>query len=220
MSHSPIRWGYHRVSTVHGQSLELGRQELIDAGIPEDKIWSEQVSGKSKENRPELKAMLKALQPGVEINVCKLDRLARNTKDLLDIAEKIKKAGATLNILDLKIDTSSPVGELILTVIGAVAQLERSTIRARTAAGIEAYRAKGGKMGPKPKPERDARIRKKVKGGMSWAEVATDEGVSRQTIYRVMHKETAIEHRKRELEKKQEGKTPTTAKTLRGEGKK
>jgi putative DNA-invertase from lambdoid prophage Rac len=79
-----------------------------------------------------------------------------------------------LNILDLKIDTSSPVGELILTVLGACAQLERSTIRARTAAGIEAYRAKGGKMGPKPKPERNARIRKKVKGGMSWEEVARD----------------------------------------------
>ena len=67
MSHSPIRWGYHRVSTVHGQSLELGRQELIDAGIPADKIWSEQVSGKSKEDRPELKAMMKALQPGMKL---------------------------------------------------------------------------------------------------------------------------------------------------------
>ena len=219
MSHLPTRWGYHRVSTLHGQSLELGRQELVDAGIPEDKICSEQVSGKSKENRPELKAMLKALQPGVEINVCKLDRLARNTKDLLDIAEKIKKAGATLNILDLKIDTSSPVGELILTVLGACAQLERSTIAARTAAGIEAYRAKGGKMGPKPKPERDARIRKKVKGGMSWAEVAEDEGVSRQTVYRVMHRETTIEHRKNELMKKKE-ETPPAAKTPRGRGKK
>jgi DNA invertase Pin-like site-specific DNA recombinase len=205
MSHPTTqKWGYHRVSTVYGQSLELGRKELIEAGIPEDKIWSEQISGKSAENRPELNAMLKALQPGTEICVCKLDRLARNTKDLLEIAEKIKKAGATLNILDLKIDTSSPVGELILTVLGACAQLERSTIRIRTKAGIESYRAKGGKMGPKPKPERNARIRKKIKGGMSWAEVAADEGVSRQTIYRVMHKETAIEHRKRELEKKQE----------------
>jgi DNA invertase Pin-like site-specific DNA recombinase len=89
VSHSPIRWGYHRVSTVHGQSLELGHQELIDAGIPADKIWSEQVSGKSKENRPELKA----LQPGIEINVCKLDRLARNVEDVLEIAEKIRKPG-------------------------------------------------------------------------------------------------------------------------------
>ncbi len=212
MSHSPIRWGYHRVST-YGQSLELGRQELIDAGIPADKIWSEQVSGKSKEDRPELKAMLKALQPGVEINVCKLDRLARNTKDLLEIAEKIKKAGATLNILDLKIDTSSPVGELILTVLGACAQLEVSTIRARTKAGIAAYRAKGGEMGPKAKPDRDALIRKKVKGGMSWAEVAAEYKVSRQTIYRAVHKETTIEHRKREMEKKLESKTPSAAKT-------
>ena len=213
MSHPTTqKWGYHRVSTVYGQSLELGRKELIEAGIPEDKIWSEQISGKSAENRPELNAMLKALQPGTEICVCKLDRLARNTKDLLEIAEKIKKAGATLNILDLKIDTSTPVGELILTVLGAGAQLERSTIRARTAAGIEAYRAKGGKMGPKPKPERDARIRKKVKGGMSWAEVAEDEGVSRQTVYRVMHKDTAIEHRKNELMRKHETKTPSAAK--------
>ena len=99
MSHPTTqKWGYHRVSTLYGQSLELGRKELIEAGIPEDKIWSEQISGKSAENRPELNAMLKALQPGTEICVCKLDRLARNTKDLLEIAEKLNKDGATINI--------------------------------------------------------------------------------------------------------------------------
>ena len=142
--------------------------------------------------------------------------MARNVKGLLEIAEKIIKAGATLSILDLKIDTSSPVGELILTVIGAVAQLERSTIRIRTKAGIEAYRAKGGKMGPKPKPERDSRIQKKVKGGMSWEEVAKDEGVSRQTVYRVMHKDTAIEHRKNELMRKHKKKLPPPPNLRRG----
>ena len=212
MSH-PVsnRVGYHRVSTS-AQSLELGREALLKAGVPEGKIYEEKASAKSMANRPELEALLKGLHQGVEVVATKLDRLARNTKDLLEIASRIKEAGGTLNILDLGIDTSTPVGEMILTVLGACSQLERSYIRERTEAGIEAYRAKGGKMGPKPKPERDSRIQKKVKGGMSWVEVAEDEGVSRQTVYRVMHKDTAIEHRKNELMRKHETKTPSAAK--------
>ena len=213
MSH-PVsnRVGYHRVSTS-AQSLELGREALLKAGVPEGKIYEEKASAKSMANRPELEALLKGLHQGVEVVATKLDRLARNTKDLLEIASRIKEAGGTLNILDLGIDTSTPVGEMILTVLGACSQLERSYIRERTEAGIEAYRAKGGKMGPKLKPERDALIKKKVKGGMSWAEVAEEMNVSRQTVYRAVHKDTTIEHRKRELYRAHEEKdeTPTSA---------
>ncbi len=75
--------GYHRVSSASSQSLDLGREALIKAGVPEDRIYEEKVSGKSKDNRPELKAMLKAVREGDEVVVHKLDRLARNTKDLL-----------------------------------------------------------------------------------------------------------------------------------------
>ncbi len=79
-----MKIGYHRVSSAT-QSLELGREALITAGVPESRIYEEKVSGKSRGNRPELKAMLKALQPNDEVIVHKLDRLCRNAKDLLTI---------------------------------------------------------------------------------------------------------------------------------------
>mgnify|MGYP001208810054 FL=1 len=93
MSH-PVsnRVGYHRVSTS-AQSLELGREALLKAGVPEGKIYEEKASAKSMANRPELEALLKGLHQGVEVVATKLDRLARNTKDLLEIASRIKEAG-------------------------------------------------------------------------------------------------------------------------------
>ena len=119
--------GYHRVSTA-SQCLELGREALIKAGVPENQIYAEKVSGKSKNNRPELNAMLKALRPKDECTVVRIDRLARNTKDLLTIVDQIAAAGASLNIIDLGIKTDTPVGKMILTVLGAVSELERSYI--------------------------------------------------------------------------------------------
>ena len=133
-----MKIGYNRVSSAT-QSLELGREALITAGVPESRIYEEKVSGKSRGNRPELKAMLKALQPNDEVIVHKLDRLCRNAKDLLTIADDICNAGASLNILDLGINTGTPVGKMIITVLGAVSELERSYINDRTRAGIRAY---------------------------------------------------------------------------------
>ena len=83
--------------------------------------------------------MLKALQPNDEVIVHKLDRLCRNAKDLLTIADDICNAGASLNILDLGINTGTPVGKMIITVLGAVSELERSYINDRTRAGVRAY---------------------------------------------------------------------------------
>ncbi|SVE13274.1 uncharacterized protein METZ01_LOCUS466128, partial [marine metagenome] len=119
--------GYHRVSHA-SQCLELGREALLKAGVPEERIYAEKISGKSKDNRPELKAMLKSLREGDECVVHKLDRLARNAQDLLTIVESITNAGASLNILDLGINTGTPVGKMIITVLGAVSELERSYI--------------------------------------------------------------------------------------------
>ena len=113
--------GYHRVSSA-AQDLELGRAALVKAGVPENRIYAEKVSGKSKDNRPELKAMLKALREGDECTVVRIDRLARNTKDLLDIVDQIAVSGASLNILDLGIKTDTPIGKMILTVLGAVSE--------------------------------------------------------------------------------------------------
>ncbi len=199
--------GYHRVSSASSQSLDLGREALIKAGVPEDRIYEEKVSGKSKDNRPELKAMLKAVREGDEVVVHKLDRLARNTKDLLTIVDQISKASASLNILDLGINTGTPVGKMILTVLGAVSELERSYINDRTRAGVKRYIERGGKMGPKPNAKRDKYIRALDAGGQhSWSEIAEEVGVSRQTVYRVLRPNKAKEHRVSDMLRYHEGK--------------
>jgi DNA invertase Pin-like site-specific DNA recombinase len=207
--------GYHRVSSA-SQSLDLGREALIKAGVPENRIYEEKESGKSKDNRPQLQAMIKALREGDECIVHKLDRLARNAKDLLTIVESITNAGASLNILDLGINTGTPVGKMIITVLGAVSELERSYINDRTRLGVKRYIEKGGKMGPKTNPKRDKHIKALGAGGQhSWSEIAEEVGVSRQTVYRVLRPNKAKEHREADMTRyyKGKGKTPSPAKT-------
>mgnify|MGYP006185437821 FL=1 len=205
--------GYHRVSSA-SQSLDLGREALIKAGVSGNRIYEEKESGKSKDNRPQLQAMIKALREGDECVVHKLDRLARNAKDLLTIVDQISLAGASLNILDLGIKTDTPIGKMILTVLGAVSELERSYINDRTRLGVKRYIEKGGKMGPKPNEKRDKKIRVLAKGGMSWTEIAEEVGVSKQTVYRVLRPNKAKEHRESDMTRyyKGKGKTPTSAK--------
>ena len=206
--------GYHRVSSA-SQSLDLGREALIKAGVPENRIYEEKESGKSKDNRPQLQAMIKALREGDECVVHKLDRLARNAKDLLTIVESITNAGASLNILDLGINTGTPVGKMIITVLGAVSELERSYINDRTRLGVKRYIEKGGKMGQKTNPKRDKHIKALGAGGQhSWSEIAEEVGVSRQTVYRVLRPNKAKEHREADMTRyyKGKGKTPTSAK--------
>jgi DNA invertase Pin-like site-specific DNA recombinase len=207
--------GYHRVSHA-SQCLELGREALLKAGVPEERIYAEKISGKSKDNRPELKAMLKSLREGDECVVHKLDRLARNAQDLLTIVESITNAGASLNILDLGINTGTPVGKMIITVLGAVSELERSYINDRTRLGVQRYIEKGGKMGPKPKSKRDKKIKALAAGGQhSWAEIAEDAGCSKQTVYRVLSPEKAEKHREADMTRyyKKAGKMPGKGKT-------
>ena len=222
--------GYHRVSS-ESQSLELGREALIKAGVPQNRIYAEKISGKSKDNRPQLEAMLKALRKGDEVTVTKIDRLARNTKDLLTIVDQIAAAGASLNILDLGIKTDTPIGKMILTVLGAVSELERSYINQRTRSGVRAYIAKGGKMGPKrdsKKIKRDKMILSlEAAGNHSWTEIAEEVGCSKQTVYRVLKPNKAKEHRENDITKYYEkaGKLPgekkkaSAAKTPEGEKK-
>ena len=159
--------------------------------------------------------MIKALREGDECVVHKLDRLARNAKDLLTIVESITNAGASLNILDLGINTGTPVGKMIITVLGAVSELERSYINDRTRAGVRAYIESGGKMGPKTNTKRDKHIKALAAGGQhSWSEIAEEVGVSRQTVYRVLRPNKAKEHREADMTRyyKGKGKTPTSAK--------
>jgi DNA invertase Pin-like site-specific DNA recombinase len=98
-------------------------------------------------------------------------------------------------LLDLRINTGTPVGKMIITLLGAVSELERAYINDRTRAGVCAYIESGGKMGPKPSEKRDKKIRALAKGGMSWTEIAEEVGVTKQTVYRVLLPKKAKEHR-------------------------
>lgn len=130
--------GYARVSTVE-QETQLQFDALRAAGVRT--IYAEKTSGVGP--RPELHRALAALRPGHTLVVYKVDRLARSLKDLLQLLEKLRAEGAALRSLTEPVDTSSAMGELVLQILGAVAQFERSIIRERCEAGRVAARARG-----------------------------------------------------------------------------
>lgn len=174
---------YVRVSTVE---QKLDRQLL--AYDKADIIYSDKVSGKDKE-RPQLKAMLQELKENDVVVVKSLDRLSRSTMDLLEIAREIQDKGATLKVLDKDIDTSTPIGKFFLTVIGAVAELERENIRARVLEGVEIARQEGKYKGRKKgsielKGDSLERFKQFYKKNFNKTELSKEFGVPRATIYR------------------------------------
>ena len=136
--------GYARVST-DDQDLTLQRAALKDAGCK--RTFEEKASG-AKRERPELARMLEQLRDGDVVVVTRLDRLARSTRDLLDIAERLKEAGAGLrSIAEPWADTTSPAGRMILTVFAGIAEFERSLIGERTSSGRMAAQDRGVRFG-------------------------------------------------------------------------
>src|SRR5262249_6170717 len=124
--------GYARVST-DGQSLQSQTEALHGAGCA--RIFAEKISG-AYSDRPQLAKAIAALGEGDTLVVCKLDRLARSTRDLLNTLDAIGKAGATFRSLgDSWADTTTPAGKLMLTVLGGLAEYERHLILTRTAEG-------------------------------------------------------------------------------------
>src|SRR5271157_857622 len=101
------------------------------------------VSGKSRDGRDELTSILDFIRPGDELVVVKLDRLGRNTRDVLNLVHELDQKGAGLRVLEPAIDTGGPMGKMVLTVLGMVAEMELGFIRERQRAGIEAAKEKG-----------------------------------------------------------------------------
>jgi len=134
--------GYARVSTVD-QETRLQRDALKRAGV--GLVFEEKASAVSK--RPELERCLLSLCPGDALVVWKLDRLARSLRDLLNILERLHAAGAGIRSLTEPIDTATPAGMLMVQVLGAVAQFERSIIRERSMAGQRAAMLRGKHCG-------------------------------------------------------------------------
>ena len=178
------RIGYARVSTV-GQSLEVQREKLTAANC--SKIFEEKLSGK-KRDRPELARMLEYVRDGDTLIITKLDRLARNTLHLHAIAEEFERKGVDFIVLDQpQIDTTSSLGRLLFSVLGAVASFERDLINERADEGKARARAKGVKFGRTPKlsPDRLADLRMRFAAGVSRSVLEKEFGLTRSSIYRL-----------------------------------
>ena len=178
--------GYARVSTV-GQSLESQIQALTEQGCI--KIFQEKISGKTTENRDELKKALDYIREGDVLIVTKLDRLARSISDLWTTVSELERKGAALIVLDQPlIDTTKPEGKLVMTMFGYVAETERNLILERTEDGRQKAKAAGVKFGRKDKltgEQTKAMLDEFAACSGSAAAVAKKYGVSRATLYRL-----------------------------------
>ena len=177
-------YGYARVSS-DGQTLDAQIAQLKAAGA--EKVFREKISG-ARADRPELSRLLRKLAPGDRVLVTRLDRLARSTRDLLNTLAAIgdRKAGfRSLN--DAWADTTTPHGRLMLTVLGGLAEFERELIRARTGEGRERAKARGVRLGRKPKlnqhQQKEALARRDA--GEPVTEIARSYDVHHATISRL-----------------------------------
>jgi DNA invertase Pin-like site-specific DNA recombinase len=177
-------YGYARVST-DGQTLAAQDAQLHAAGVA--KVYAEKVSG-AVTDRPELAKLLKRLDEGDVLVVTRLDRLARSTRDLLNILDTVAKAGAGFKSLaDTWAGTTTPHGRLMLTVLGGLAEFERELIRARTGEGRKRAQARGVKFGSPPKLNAHQRREalERLRNGETQAEIARTYGVDATTIGRL-----------------------------------
>jgi DNA invertase Pin-like site-specific DNA recombinase len=178
-------YGYARVST-EGQTLAGQEAQLAEAGAA--KVFAEKISGASAENRKALARALAALGPGDVLLVTRLDRLARSTRDLLNVLDGIAKAGAGFRSLaDTWADTTTAHGRLMLTVLGGLAEFERELIKARTGEGRKRAKARGIHMGRPPALNRDQRREAlgRREAGEALTDIARTFGVSHTTIGRL-----------------------------------
>lgn len=177
-------YGYAQVSS-DGQSVDAQVRQLEAAGCA--KVYRETASGASPD-RAQLRKVLAVLAAGDVLLVTRLDRLARSTRDLLNTLATVMEAGAGFRALDSAwADTTTPHGRLLVTILGGLAEFERSLIAARTGEGRARAIAKGVKMGPKFKlsPYQRAEAAKRRQAGETVVDIARSYNVSHSTICRL-----------------------------------
>jgi DNA invertase Pin-like site-specific DNA recombinase len=179
-----LKVGYGRTSTLEQQAgLDAQIRDLQGAGC--EKVFSEQVSAVGK--RAQLEAALDFIREADTLVVTKLDRLARSTQHLLEIAERVKTKGADLCILNLGADTSTATGRLMFTVIGAVGAFERELMLERQREGVLRAKAEGKYKGRKPTARaRAAEIASLKADGVRPVDIARRLGIGRASVYRIL----------------------------------
>ena len=174
--------GYARVSSL-SQSTDIQKEALTNAGC--DHVRTEKKSGSTTEGRTELANILAFLQEGDVLCVHKLDRLGRNTRDVLNLVHELDERGCSLQVLEPAIDTSGPMGKVMLTVLGMVSEMELGFIKERQKAGIEKAKAEGKYKGRPTSVDHD-KIKQLKAEGMGATAIARELGCSRGSIYKAM----------------------------------
>ena len=176
--------GYARTSTVEQEAgLEAQLRELKANGC--DEVFAETVS--SVQRRDELEKALRFIRKGDTLVVTKLDRLARSIPDLVKIIERIEEKQATLRILAMNLDTSTPTGRLLLNLVGSVAQFEREIMLERQREGILKAKAEGKYKGraATARAKADEVLALRAEGKRP-VDIAASLGIARASVYRIL----------------------------------
>ncbi len=178
---------YERVSTTQQSTL---RQDVMMQEHRIEKVFSEKVSGKDR-NRPELQRMLDFVREGDTVVIESISRLARSTRDFLNILDELEQKQVTLISLKEDINTSTPTGRFLVSIFAALAQLEREQILTRQKEGIAAQKAKGIYTGGRPRVQVDQKlftavVRRWKAGEITAVQAMKELGLSKATFYRLV----------------------------------
>lgn len=178
-----MKIGYIRVSTT---DQNTARQEVLMKELGVDEVYIDKASGKSKDNRAQLYTMLEYVRKGDTVIVESISRFARNTKDLLELVEILTKKEVEFVSKKEAIDTTTPTGKFMLTIFGAVAELEREYILQRQKEGIAIAKSEGKYKGRTRKeyPDFDKIVGLWRNGKITAAEAMKRLGMSKTSFYR------------------------------------
>ena len=181
--------GYARVST-RSQGADRQVTDLLGAGVRRDDLYVDHGVSGARASRPSFDQAVGALYEGDTLVVTTLDRLGRSTQTMLELARDLRERGVGLRVLNLgggDVDTSTPMGSMVFTVMAALAEMELEIKRERVTDSIAKRRAAGGDLGGRRQQFTDSQIRsarRLIEAGQPAAQAARDLGMSRATLYR------------------------------------
>ena len=183
-------FGYARVS-MSEQSLEIQKQKLIHEGVKEFRILSDKSTGNNTK-REGLQTLLDRVEPGDVILVTKLDRLGRDTADMIDLINQFDQMQVSVRFLEDGISTEGNTGKMVITILSAVAESERLRILERTNEGRLEAKLKGIKFGRRRRINRKRLIDRFKHDGVKGTALAREMGISRAAVYKILREEGII----------------------------